>query len=156
MKRARSDKLRTTGAQRELIYTRHQIQKNAGQRNLANLKLNSMWGKLAHNQYKNQTIIVDSEKEFYELLTRPSTEITDVIFPNDDVACVSWKYSEDNVTAEKNVNVAFAVSLTTQSRLKLYEYLSKLGKSVFYFDTGTVIFIQKDNDPKRQKSGLFL
>jgi len=48
---------------------------------------------------------------------------------------VSWKYSEDNVTTGKNVNVAVAAYVTTQARLKLYGYLSKLGMSVLYCDT---------------------
>ena len=52
------------------------ISKNAGQRTLAKLKLNSMWGKWAQNQNKTQTTIVDSEKEFYVLLTSPGTEVT--------------------------------------------------------------------------------
>jgi hypothetical protein len=37
----------------------------------------------------------------------------------------------------KNVNVAVAAFITTQARLKLHEYLSKLGQSVFYGDTDT-------------------
>jgi len=47
-----------------------------------------MWGKWAQNQNKTQTI-VDSEKEFYELLTCPGTEVTNLIFPKDDVAWFS-------------------------------------------------------------------
>ena len=69
------------------------ISKNSGQRTFANLKLNSMWGKWAQNQNKTQTTIVDSEKEFYELLTSPGTEVTNLIFPNNEVAWISWKYS---------------------------------------------------------------
>jgi hypothetical protein len=61
------------------------ISKNAGHRTLAILNLNSMWGKWAQNQNKTHTTIVDSEKEFYELLTSPGTGVTNVIFPNDDV-----------------------------------------------------------------------
>jgi len=52
-----------------------------------------MWGKWAQNQNKTQTTIVDSEKEFYELLTSPGTEVTNLIFPNNEVAWISWKYS---------------------------------------------------------------
>ena len=74
---------------------------NVGQRTLAKLKLNSMWGKWAQNQNKTQTTIVNSEKEFYKLLTSPGTEVTNLIFPNEEVAWVSWKYSEDNVTTKK-------------------------------------------------------
>ena len=77
------------------------ISKNAGQRTLAKLKLNSKWGKWAQNQKKTQTNIVTSEKEFYELLTRPGIEVTNPILLNDEVACVSWKYSEEKVAAGK-------------------------------------------------------
>jgi hypothetical protein len=47
-------------------------------------------------------------------------------FPNDDVAWVSWRYSEDNVAAGKNVNVVVA-AYVTQARNKLHEYLRELG-----------------------------
>jgi len=96
------------------------ISKNAVQRTLAKLKLNSMWCKWAQNQNRTQKTIVDKEKEFYELLTCPGTEVTNLIFPNDDVAWASWKCSEDNVAAGKNVNVAVAAYVTSQSRLKQY------------------------------------
>ena len=33
---------------------------------------------------------------------------TNLIFPNNEVALVSWKYSEDNVTKGKNVIAAVA------------------------------------------------
>jgi len=117
------------------------ISKNAGQRTLAKLKWNSMWGKWAQNQNNTQSTIVDSEKEFYELLTCPGTEGTNLILPNDDAAWVSWKYSGDNIAVGKNVNVAVAAYVTNQAQLKLYEYLSKLGESVLYCDTDSVIFI---------------
>jgi len=85
------------------------ISKNSGQRTSANLKLNSMWGKWPQNQNKTQTTIVNSEKEFYELLTSPGAEVTNLIFPNNEVACVSYKYS-DNVATGKNVIVAVAAT----------------------------------------------
>ena len=94
-----------------------------------------MWGKWAQNQNNTQTTIVNSDNEFYELLTSTGTEVTNLIFPKEEVAWVSRKYSEDNVTTGKNVNVAVAAYVTTQARLKLYGYLSKLGKSVLCCDT---------------------
>jgi hypothetical protein len=77
------------------------ISKNAGQPILAKLKLKSIWGKWAQNQNKTQTNLVNSEKYFYELLTCPGTEIKNLIFPNDDVAWVSWRYTEDNIPQGK-------------------------------------------------------
>jgi hypothetical protein len=58
------------------------VSKTAGQRTLAKLKLNRMWGKWAQNQNKTQTTIVDSEKEFYEFLTCPGTEVINLILHN--------------------------------------------------------------------------
>jgi hypothetical protein len=115
-----------------------------------------MWGKWAQNQNKTQTTVVNSEKEFYELLTCPGTEVTNLIFPNDDVAWLSWKYTEDNVAAGKNVNVVVAAYVTNQARLKLYEYLSKLGESVLYCDTDSVIYIQKVDESPKVKTGDYL
>jgi hypothetical protein len=60
-----------------------------------------MGGKWAQNQNKTQTTIVESTKEFYELLTSPGTEVCNLIFLNEDVSWVSWKYFEDNVPAGK-------------------------------------------------------
>jgi len=50
--------------------------------------------------------------------------------------------------------VAVAAYVSTQAWIKLYEYLSKLGQSVLYYDTESVIFIQKDNEPQKWKSYL--
>jgi hypothetical protein len=77
------------------------------------MKYNSIWGKWAQNQKKTQTSPVTSEKQFYELLTSLGTEVTNIIFRNDDV-WVSWKYSEENVTTGRNVNVAVAAYVSTQ------------------------------------------
>ena len=85
---------------------------------------------------------MSSVKELYELLTSSGIEVTNLIFPNDDVVWVSWKHSEDNIAAGKNVNLAVAAYVTTQARLKLYEYLSELGESVLYCDTDSVILFK--------------
>ena len=84
-----------------------------------------MLGNWAQNQNKTQTTIVTSVKEFYELLTSRGTEVTNLIFPNDYVVWVSWKYTEDNIAAGKNVNEAVAAYVTNEAGLKLYKYLSK-------------------------------
>ena len=81
-------------------------------------------------------------------MTSRSTEVTNLIFANDDVAWNSWKYSEDDVAAGKNINVAVAAYVTTQVRSKLYEYQSELRESVLYCDMDSVVFVQKDNNPE--------
>ena len=84
-------------------------------------------GQMGTETKQDPDFFVDSEKESYELLICPGTEGTNLIFPKDDVALVSWEYSEDNIAVGMNVNVAVAAYVTTQAGLKLYEYLSKMG-----------------------------
>jgi hypothetical protein len=107
-----------------------------------------MWGKWAQNQNKTQTTLVTSEKEFYELLTIPGIEATNLIFPNDAVAWLSWRYSKDNVAAGKNVNVAVAAYITTEARLKLNEYLRELGESAMYCDRRGYLHSKSRLSPK--------
>ena len=82
----------------------------------------------------------DLTERVYVFLRSSGNEVTNLLFSNDDMLWVSWKHSDDNITAGKNVNVAISDYLTTQARLKLYEYLSGLWESILYCDT--VIFIQ--------------
>ena len=46
--------------------------------------------------------------------------------------------------------MAVAAYVTTQARLKLYEYLSKLG------DTDSVIYIQNVDEPPKVETGYYL
>jgi hypothetical protein len=71
---------------------------------------------------------VSSQQEFYELLTSPRIEVTNV-FPN-EYAWVSWEYTEEGPTTCKSVNVAVAAYVTTGAGLKLYSYLEELGESI--------------------------
>jgi hypothetical protein len=132
------------------------ISKNSGLRTLAKLKLNSMWGKWAQNQNKTQTSLVTNAKEYYELLTSPGIEVQSLIFPNEEVAWVSWKCIEENVKPGKNVNVVVAAYVTAQARLKLYEYLEVLDRSVLYCDTESLIYIQKPGEDPKVKTGDYL
>jgi len=58
------------------------------------------------------------------------------------------------VAAGKNVNVAVRAYVTTQARLKLYEYLNKLGMSVLYWDTDSVFYLQNVEEPQNSKQGI--
>jgi hypothetical protein len=115
-----------------------------------------MLGKWAQNQNRTQTTLFTSEKVLYELMTSPGIEVTNLIFPNDDVAWISWKYTEDHVAAGKNVNVADAAYVTTLARLKLYEYLRELRESVLCCDTDSVIYIQNIDEAPKLKTGDYL
>jgi hypothetical protein len=100
-----------------------------------------MWGNRLRTKTRPRQQLLPQRK-FYKLLTSPGTEVTNLIFPNDDVVWVSRKYSEENVAAGEYVNVAVAAYVTTQACIKLYEYPRELGESVLYCDTDSLIFMQ--------------
>ena len=52
--------------------------------------------------------------------------------------------------------MAVAAYVTTQTRLKLYENLSKLGDSVLYCDTDSVIYIQSVDEPPKVETGYYV
>jgi len=52
--------------------------------------------------------------------------------------------------------VLVAAYVTTQARLKLYEYLSELGECVLYCDTDSVVFIQNVDEPTKVRTGDYL
>ena len=68
------------------------------------------------------------------------------------MAWVPWKYFED-VDAAIKVNVVVAAYVTTQARLKLYKYLSKLG-SLFctVIQTRSTSF-RRITSPRKIKTG---
>ena len=52
--------------------------------------------------------------------------------------------------------MAVAAYVTTQARLTLYEYLSKQGDSVLYYDRDSVIYIQNVDEPSKVETGYYL
>jgi len=66
---------------------------------LGETKIELHVGKWAQNQRKTQRTVVTSVKVLCKFLTSPDTEVTNFIFPYDDVVSVSWKHSKDIITA---------------------------------------------------------
>ena len=92
---------------------------------------------------------------FYDRLTDETREILRVEFPTDHIAKVVHAPEEDFETSFGNTNVVVAAYTTAQARLKLYSYLDFLQDRVLYYDTDSVIFIDREGDPK-VKTGNFL
>ena len=59
------------------------------------------------------------------------------------------------MTTGKNVNVAVAAYVTTQAQLKLYQYLSKLGKSVSTVIQTRLSTFRMWMKPQKLKQGIF-
>lgn len=95
----------------------------------------SHWGKFGQNAQKTQLTYVSDPAEYVKIMTDNSTEVTDMVFVNEEHVALRWRKKEDFVEALPNTNVVLAAYTTAQARLKLYELLEELDDRVVYMDT---------------------
>lgn len=75
-------------------------------------------------------------------------QIKDVFLPTPEVAAIHWNVAQDFVEQDTSTNIFLAVFTTAWARLKLYEEMDKLGRSVLYHDTDSIIYDSNGiNDP---------
>lgn len=133
------------------------VEKNASKRSLAKLMLNALFGKLVQ-QEKNQTTSILRDRSDLEFYMNSSHHIvTDLYCPNDNYAVISWKYveSDGNVapevmlrepSAQKYVSITTGIQTTAGARMRLYTELEKMGDRVFYMDTDSLLFLERESD----------
>ena len=119
---------------------------NPGQRALAKLMLNSMWGKFGQ-QVNNLQV-----KEFIEpqaFCSFMDSDQHDIHY----VSCIDEQRVEVHLREEAlceniypNLNIFVACFTTCWARLRLCEALELLNERVLYFDTDSVIFVQSPGE----------
>lgn len=124
----------------------NKMQDNPGKRAVAKLCLNSFWGKFGQRLNMRQTEYVNDVKRWYELLLDDKIEITNSIFINEETVQVCYKYKDDFVENNSNINIHIAAFTTANARLRLYEMLDTLGDAVVYYDTDSVVYIDDGNN----------
>lgn len=122
------------------------ISKNPGLRCLSKLMLNSFWGKLGQLENQPKTTIVNDPEVLFTLLSNPFVNVNSALPVSEDTLIVNYEFKEESYQPLSTTNVCLAAYTTTQARLKLYSYLERLGDRVLYYDTDSVIFVQKDGE----------
>ena len=123
------------------------IQKNPGRKATAKLMLNSFWGKFGENLHKPTTQSVYTAAALFAVVSDPLHNIRQVRIVNDKTLEVVYTNHEDNQPDNGRVNIFVAAFTTCWARLKLYSYLEQLQQRVLYFDTDSVIYTTKPEDP---------
>ncbi|XP_055354335.1 uncharacterized protein LOC129599985 [Paramacrobiotus metropolitanus] len=123
-----------------------QIEDNPGRKAVAKLMLNSFWGKFGQNDNLHQTKIFFKPKDYYDLLVSKSTWIHNVHIFNPECVMATISKIDDYLEGSCTANIPIAAFTTSYARLKLLEMLELLGERVLYFDTDSVIFVQRSGE----------
>jgi arginine repressor len=76
-------------------------------------------------------------------LATPGIEVVYLVFANDEVVWVSWKFAaEERVPSLRHTNEVIVAYVTAGARILLYRHLDRLQEKAIYCDTDSVIFIQ--------------
>ena len=124
------------------------VKKNPGLKATAKLMLNSFWGKFGQRENLSQVEQCTSPNELYNILDDDTKQVLDIRFFTDDVLEVVFKNKEEAVAPSYKTNVFVAAFTTCHARLKLYSYLERLGEQVLYYDTDSVIYRWKPDQPR--------
>jgi hypothetical protein len=117
---------------------------------VAKICLNSLWGKFGQRQNLGATEYVTDVKRFYEILLDEKLDnINDI---NENMLQIDYKLKDCYIENDFNTNIFIAAFTTANARLRLYEMLDKLGKSVAYYDTDSTYCIQ--DVPELRKSSI--
>ena len=94
-----------------------------------------------------KSVYVTDPSEFFKLVIDPTKCVSNIHVWNENMVEVKYTLEEGFEEPLCNANVVIAAYVTTQARLKLYEYLEILQKDVLYFDTDSVIYLKRPETP---------
>ena len=127
------------------------IEVNPGKRSIAKLMLNSFWGKLSQRPNLPQVKICKEYHDYWSLVEDDSIELTGEFSPNPDTIVVSYQLKDDEAADPGNTSIAIASFVTSYARLHLYKFMEQVDSighdRLLYFDTDSIIFVQKPGDP---------
>jgi hypothetical protein len=98
---------------------------------------------------------VDTLDDLLEMVNDNSIDVTSLDFISDNIARTTHRKGASLIPLP-NRNVIIASFVTAYARLELFEVLNKLGESVLYFDTDSVIYVEDKNKGYTQETGQYL
>jgi hypothetical protein len=92
--------------------------------------------------------LVKDPRKYFDYLTSDEINVLDARFVSDEMVELHYEYNENFVEPDAKTNVVIAAFTTAYARLKLYGVLDQLQERVLYYDTDSVIFVSKPNEPE--------
>lgn len=107
----------------------------------------SLWGKFGQRQNMCQTSYVYTQDDMLSAMCDETIEITDFnIIKEDMLAILQWRKKAEFVQSDNQKNIFIATFTTCWARLKLFDLLHSLGRRALYYDTDSVIYIQRPGE----------
>jgi hypothetical protein len=138
------------------------IEKNPVLRTCGKLALNCLWvcymkmrkralifnhsilqGKFAQRKDLPKTAVLSMRKELLQLLNAPNVKVHNVIDGIGSKIIINYSDTESRT---HNTNSIVAAITTCHARILLYQLLHILGERVLYYDTDSVLFVQRDGE----------
>ena len=91
--------------------------------------------------------MVKEPKRFFDLLNSAEFEVSNAHTLNEEMVEVQYKNVKEFAEQNNKVNVVIAAFTTAYARLKLYDLLDLLQERVLYYDTDSVIYVHKRDEP---------
>ena len=133
---------------------KNKIQINPGRRNVAKVCLCSFWGKFGQRTNLSKTEYVTNVKRFYEIVLDDKLDNINMEFLNEEMVQINYCQKGVFIDEDYNTNIFVAAFTTSNARLRLYQMLEKLGDSVVYYDTDSIIYI--DDGTNTVETGCML
>ena len=92
--------------------------------------------------------LINDPQVFFDYLTSDEINVLDARFVSDEMIEIHYENNENFIAPNPKTNVVIAAFTTAYARLKLDGVLDMLQERVLYYDTHSVIFVSKPNDPE--------
>lgn len=128
--------------------------KNPSLRCMSKTTVNSFWGKFGQLTDKPNMAIISDAASLFRLFTDPDVIMLSILPIDSNRLIVSYqKHGEGQPL--NHVNVAIAAYTTAGARLELYKYLELLGDRILYYDTDSIMYVERPGDTP-VPTGIFL
>ena len=125
---------------RKLGIELEKLEFNPGLRFIAKICLNSLWGKFGQVPKHKQNKYIDTKVDFYKTILDDKIESLSLSFLNDETVYASYEVKDQFVKNNYNTNIYVACFTTAWARLRLYDMIDRLGRSVCYMDTDSIVY----------------
>ena len=129
-----------------IMLDKDSITHNPSLRTICKLFLNSVWGKFVQRQNLPKSIYMKSVKEYMQMKNDPTKCIMNFHLISEDYVVVDITNTETFEEESTFTNEVIGIFTTSLARLHLLQVLNKTGDNTLYYDTDSVIFVERNGE----------